>query len=124
MNQSQDVSGRRMYLVTPNDQLRSRVSQFGDAELSELVAKPQAVMTEDLPFEAYFEGWRLVILHNCKLAFLKENLIECPIFEERVAADIFGSASLTEALFDCWWTAEEIDCIEIPTNWKSKKSDE
>ena len=120
MNQSQDIPCRRAYLITPNQVLLDKVKRLGDQDLSMEIAKPQVVMTECLPFEGYLEGWRATILKNCKLAFLNELLIEYPIMDEYMAVSTLGSNIPSADLFDLWWRAEEVECLEIPTDWKNE----
>lgn len=116
---SQDISTRRAYLVRPNDALRAKIEQYRDQDFHEELMKPLVVMTDDLPWEEYFESWRTKILANCKIAFLKEILIEYPVMEAEMAIQILDVGVPSVELFDRWWLAEEIECLQIPTDWKT-----
>ena len=115
---NQEMQERRVYVVTAKNKLLSRVKDIGLEYIVDDFARPQVVMTAEVPFEEYLEGWRAKILELCKIRFLKENLIDCPIVSEEIRIKIFGEEKLSAKLFDRWWLAEESALIEIPTTWK------
>ncbi len=117
MNNSQDIPSRRVYVVRATKELIARVTELGDPDLLQVIARPEVVMTQELPFEEYIEGWRTKILENCKIAFLQELMIEYPIMDKNAAKTLFGNTEPSIELFDKWWMAEEAEYTEIPTNW-------
>ena len=119
MTNNQDIPCRRVYVMRPNESLLEKISLLDDVELLKDINRPQVVMTEELPFEEYLEGWRLKILNICKVTFLKEILLEYPIMNEQTAVELLGSVEPTSELFDQWWEAEEAEYTEIKTNWKN-----
>ena len=116
---SQDISARRAYLVRPNDSLLAKIEEYRGQDFHEDLIKPLVVMTDDLPWEEYFESWRTKILTNCKVAFLNELLTEYPVMEAQMAIQLLGANVPSVELFDRWWVAEEIECLQIPTDWKT-----
>jgi hypothetical protein len=118
-NMTQEVSDRRAYLVSPNESLLAEIEAYRDQDFYEDLIKKLVVMTDYLPWEEYFESWRAKILVNCKMAFLSQLLIEYPAMEAQMAIEILGSNNPSVELFDRWWLAEEIECLQIPTDWKT-----
>ncbi|MCP4157066.1 MAG: hypothetical protein GY757_55650, partial [bacterium] len=65
---SQDIPCRRVYIVQPKEKLLEQVRNLADNDILEGISIPHVVMTEELSFERYLEGWRAKILELCKMA--------------------------------------------------------
>ena len=122
MCSSQDIAARRVYVVKPKKELLDKLIELGESSLIEYIVIPQVVMTEELPFEEYLEGWRSKILTLCKQAFLDELLIEYQFFPEETFIQLFGNETISDKSFDRWWITEEAEYLQIPTNWNPEKS--
>ena len=117
----QDIPDRRVYVVRARPELLKRVAGLGDSDLREALARPYVVMTEELPFERFLEGWRPVIRRVSKIEFLEEVLERCsPFPSDEFAMQALGGTTPTEELFDRWWTAEEAEYIELErSSWRA-----
>lgn len=81
------------------------------------LCQPTIVMTEALPFEGKLEGYRALILEKCKEAFL-EAFFRDGLFSDASQRDaLLGQGISLNESFDLWWTAEEVETIEIQTTW-------
>ena len=113
----QNLSERRAYCVRPRPDLAQRLKSIGMADDIDVLGQHTVVMTESLPFEGRLEGYRILLLKKCKEAFLEAFIEDGPLSEILQREALLGKGlSLTES-FDLWWTAEEIEIIEILTTW-------
>lgn len=120
MEETEDIMDRRVYVVKPGDALFEKLETLEDRDLISQLCKPWVVMTEELPFEEYLEGWRSKILELCKLAFLKENFDfteEYTLYLPEDILSLFVNIEFTREFFDAWWVTEEAEYIQIPTSW-------
>lgn len=118
MPHDQNLLLRRAYLIRPRTELTTalRNSELEEDHV-EFVSRSVVSMTELLPYEGKLEGYRALILRNCKEAFVRE-LFECfPLADDAIRSALLGEIVTLEGCFDKWWTAEEIETIEIPTTW-------
>lgn len=83
----------------------------------DFLGQPTVVMTESLPFEGKLEGYRALILGRCKEVFLDALLQDGPLSNLAQRETLLGQGTSLSAAFDLWWTAEEIDTMEIETTW-------
>jgi hypothetical protein len=113
----QDPSLRRAYLVRPRPELAHRLSALGLAEHIELLGRPAVVMTEAVSYEGKLEGYRALVLRKCKEAFLADQFEFLPLSEAAHREALFGKGVTLADAFDLWWSAEEVETIEIPTTW-------
>lgn len=109
---------RRAYLIRPRAELTTalRGSQLEEEDV-EFLSRPMVSMTELLPYEGKLEGYRAPILKNCKEAFIRELFESLPLADDEIRHALLGEIVTLEGCFDSWWTAEEIETIEIPTTW-------
>jgi hypothetical protein len=113
----QDPSLRRAYLVRPRPELAPRLSVLGLAEDIEFLGQPTVVMTEAVPYEGKLEGYRALVLRKCKEAFLADLFEFLPLSEAAHREVLLGKDVALADAFDLWWSAEEVETIEIPTTW-------
>ena len=108
---------RRAYCIRPRPELATRLEAIGLTDDADFLCQSTVVMTEALPFEGKLEGYRALILKKCKEAFLSELFGYFPLSELAHREALLGKdRSLAEA-FELWWSAEEVDTIEIETTW-------
>lgn len=120
MEDTQDIPDRRVYVVRPGEALLEKLKVVEDHDLVTQLCKPWVVMTEELPFEKFLEGWRSKILELCKSEFLKKNFDfdeEYILYLPEEILPLLPDIEYTKEFFDTWWIAEEADYIQIPTNW-------
>ena len=79
---------------------------------------PFVVMTDELPYEQYLEGWRKTILEQCKINFVRQFIVEYPWIPEEYWEEIPRVNELSAEAFDLYWEAEEAEYLNIPTTWK------
>ncbi len=113
----QNPSERRAYFVRPKENLAQRLESIGMADDVDALCQPTVVMTEALPFEGKLEGYRKLILKRCKEAFVEAFFQDGPLSETSQREALLGNTITLEGFFDLWWTAEEVDTIEIQTTW-------
>lgn len=120
-SRDQDLPRRRVYVIRATPELLARAKGLPDDDLVDVLATPHVVMTEELPFERYLEGWRNSIRVVSKLKFLEEILeTYCPFASVADALQVLGSTTVTEELFDRWWVAEEAEYTELePSSWRT-----
>ena len=118
---SQDIPDRRVYVMLAKPELLARTQSLHDEVLVDTLATPHVVMTEELPFEGYLEGWRSQIQVASKLKFLEDLLGEyCPFETDADARRVLGSITVSEELFDKWWIAEEAEYTELErSSWRT-----
>lgn len=109
---------RRAYLIRPRSELITalRGSQLEKDDV-EFLTRPVVSMTELLPYEGKLESYRVLILRNCKEAFIRDLFEHLPLADDKIRHALLGEIVTIEGCFDRWWTAEEIETIEIPTTW-------
>ena len=112
------ISCRLGYIVKAKDSLFEQLSSVNSG-LGEYFRQNYVLVTENLDYEVYFEGWKKTIKQKCKIHFVKETiyLLDYP---KKELIMLFGEFNSEEDLFDKWWSLELADCDEIPTDWKSK----
>jgi len=108
---------RRAYYVRPKHELAKLLESIGMADAVEFLAEAKVVMTEALPFEGKLEGWRSLILHRCKEAFLNATFEDWPPSDMSRLETLLGKDEEGKLDFDRWWTAAEVDVIEVETSW-------
>lgn len=108
---------RRAYVIRPRPELSQRLEALELSEDLDFLGQPTVVMTEPLPFEGKLEGYRRLILRKCKEAFLQELLEFEPLATESHRIALLSAETPLEQSFDQWWTAEEVDTLEIATTW-------
>ncbi len=108
---------RRAYCMRPRPQLAHRMETLGLAEDFDFIGQPVVVMTETLPFEGKLEGYRALILRRCKEAFLQEFFEDGPLSDLSLRETLLGEDLVLAEAFDLWWTAEEVETLEIKTTW-------
>lgn len=114
---SQNPLCRRTYLVCARPELMMHLQAIGEPELAQIWAAQTTVMTEPLLYEGKLEGYRSAILEKCKEAYLT-SLFELEDWESMAEAEpLLGKYPSLVAMFDQWWTAEEVDTLEIETTW-------
>ena len=116
LSDPQNPTIRRTYLIRPLPKLLEQLTAQGESDAIG-VCGPTALMTEALPFEGGLEGYRGVILSRCKEAFMAGLLEFDPFSDAQKRDSLLGAYPTLVAAFDAWWTAEEIDTIEISTTW-------
>jgi hypothetical protein len=118
MTDDQNPLLRRAYLIRPRAEFTTvlRDSQLG-ADDVEYLSRPIVSMTELLPYEGKLEGYRALVLKNCKEAFIRELFEYLPLADDEIRHALLGEIVTLEGCFDSWWTAEEIETIEVPTTW-------
>ena len=118
MTNNQDIPDRRIYLVKPRIKLINILKNLKEDEIVTDVLRPHVVMTEELPFEEYLEGYRKTVLELCKLGFLKENIHEYPLIPESLWSNIPSINDISVETFDMYWETVEAEYTNIPTTWK------
>lgn len=113
----QNPSSRRAYCIRPRPELAGRLELLGMADELDFLGEPTIVMTESLPYEGKLEGYRSLILQRCKEAFLDALFDDGPLSNLPQREALLGKGTSLTAAFDLWWTAEEVDTIEIQTTW-------
>ena len=113
----QDPLLRRAYAIRPRPELAERLATMGLVDDFDLLGQQTVVMTEAVAYEAKLEGYRALILSKCKEAFLKELFEFLPLSDQANREALLGSSSSLAEAFDLWWTAEEVETIEIETSW-------
>jgi hypothetical protein len=108
---------RRAYLVRPRPELSSRLEVLGLSDDIYFLAQQSVVMTTPLPYEDKIEGYRELILRKCKEAFLQDLMEYEPLADAGYCEALLGSGIALDEAFDRWWTAEEIETLEIATTW-------
>lgn len=123
MAKTQDIESRRVYVVKPKAILLERLSKYGDDRLTDILSRLHVIMTEELPFEEYLEGWRSQTLMVAKSQYLEELLVSYPAFSSASEAEaIIGGSNPSVELFDQWCVAEEAEYTELPTQtWRPNK---
>ena len=120
MKNPQDIPSRRVYVVKPKLELKEHLSKLGKQDLFDYLNEPTVLMTEELPFEEFIEGWRTKIKRKCKEHFIESLSGKYCTFETKEERDqTLGTSTSDEDLFDKWWSTEEADYMQIETNWKS-----
>jgi hypothetical protein len=114
---SQNPPLRRAYVVRPRPELAPRLLALGLADDIEFLSRQTVVMTEAIPFEGKLEGFRALVLKRCKEAFIADFLEFLPLSVAAHRDALFGKDVALADAFDLWWSAEEVDTIEIPTTW-------
>ena len=113
----QNPSERRAYLVRPRENLAQSLESIGMANDVDALCQATVVMTEALPFEGKLEGYRKLILKSCKVAFVEAFFQDGPLSDTSQREALLGKSITLAESFDLWWTAEEVDTIEIQTTW-------
>ena len=122
MSDEQDMLDRRVYVVTPKKALLEKVSPLVDERDLQELSKPHVVMTDELRFEEFIEGWRRSILEKCKEAFLLDEFEYGPLFELEDLDDALGQTVDLLKCFDDWWVAEEAGYTQIETDWQTENA--
>ena len=118
MSNNQDFPTRRIYVVKPRQELIDKLRCLDAREVVGDLTVPFVVMTDELPYEKYLEGWRKTILEQCKLNFIKRFILEFPWIPEEYWEEIPRISELSTEAFDLYWEAEEAHYLNIPTTWK------
>ena len=103
------------YLVVARKELLARLAGL-DSNLVELFSEHYVLSTDELEYEKFFEGWKSVIIDKCKSHFIKEVIFDLDYSKDEMLS-LFGSFESELELFDKWWTLENTDCFQIPTDW-------
>ena len=103
------------YLVKVRGELFTKLREL-DSDLVEYFAENYVMMTDELEYEKYLEGWSKLIISNCKSQFIKEVVYELDYSKDELLT-LFGDFESENELFDKWWTLEYADCMQIPTDW-------
>jgi hypothetical protein len=117
VSDAQNPLMRRAYLIRPRAELEAAIHNLGLSEDTEYLMQTVVTMTEALPYEGKLEGFRSLILAKCKEAFLRDLFEYAPLSDNRTRSALLGDFVTTQECFDRWWTAEEIETVEIPTTW-------
>ena len=103
--------------MRPRPELLQRLEALGLADDADDLGQPTVVMTEALPWEGKLEGYRSLILKKCKEAFLNGFFEFEPLSVLSHREALFGKDIELASAFDLWWTAEEVETVEIETAW-------
>ncbi len=128
MSTDQDMIMRMMYVIRPKDELISVMKNILDPEDLEDMSRPFVVMTEEHPFELYFESWQRGIIKACKEEYLmyesKFEWIWTAEFRNAIGVgvgntiDAYVEKKDMRDFFDRWWQIERAgDYIEIGPKW-------
>ena len=117
----QDIPCRSVYIVRAKPELLERIQALNQIDLMTDLARPTVVMTEELPFEKYLEGWRKTIYQHCQRSFIEQLLHDNnPFPSDAVQIQVLGTETDEIKLFEQWWTAEEADYLQVSTTWHSQ----
>lgn len=120
-NNPQDIPCRRVYIVRAKPELLAHVRALEELDLYITLATPTVVMTDELPFEQYLEGWCKAIYEHCQRNFLHDLLEENnPFPSQEVQTQLLGQETEVLKLFVQHWTMEEADYLQVPTTWKHR----
>lgn len=118
MSHDQDMITRMVYVVRAQPELIEALRGVLDAEGLEILSRPYVVMTQDLPYEPYFESWGRAIVKACKERYLNEELeygeLSNPAFQAAIGLD----KGDMQSSFDRWWHIERAEgYVEIEPSW-------
>jgi hypothetical protein len=97
--------------------LLTQLQALGEIDLAGICCDPTVVMTEPLPYEGKLESFGQLILTKCKEAFIADLFVFEPFSDPVQRHTILGTQSTLTETFDQWWTAEQVDTLEIQTTW-------
>jgi hypothetical protein len=108
---------RRAYAIRARPELAEKLAAIGLADDFDLLGQQTVVMTQAVGFEAKLEGRRELILARCKEAFLNDLFEFFPLSHQSNRQALLGEGLSLAKAFDLWWSAEEVETIEIETSW-------
>ncbi len=103
------------YLVEPRPELAERLRDCVAPELADLLMEPLLYRRQENTGSNWLAAERLL---QVKLLFLADLRQYTPLAEDAGFTRVFGSAQISMALFDRWWTArrfqveEELETLE------------
>jgi hypothetical protein len=103
--------------MRPRPELLQRLRSLDLVDDIDFLSQPTVVMTEALLYEGKLEGYRALILKQCKEAFLSNFFEFTPLSELTHREALLGKDVPLAEAFDLWWIAEEVETIEIKTTW-------
>ena len=118
MSTDQDMNTRMVYVVRAKDELINALRDVLDADGLEILSRPYVVMTQDLPYEPYFESWGRSIIKACKERYLNEELEYGELSNPACRAVIAIDTDDMQSSFDRWWKIERAEgYVEIEPSW-------
>jgi len=110
------VKCRLGYLAKPKDEFITHLREIG-SDLDEYFLQNHVVITDNLEYEEYFEGWKRSILEKAKAHFIVDTIFDLDYSKEEMV-ELFGPFENEIQLFDNCWYFEDADIAQIPTDWK------
>lgn len=104
------------YLAKPKDELIAHLKEM-ESDLDEYFIQNYVVITDELEYEEYFEGWKNRVIEQAKDHFIKDTVLELDYTQEELIS-IFGAFENNVQLFDLWWQFEETDISQMATCWQ------
>lgn len=113
-----DMAIRLVFVVRAKAELIAALKDLLPAAGLRRLLRPSIVMTQELPYELYFESWSRAIIQASKERYVSEELafgnLSNPAF--RLAVDI--DTDDLQGSFDRWWHIEEAETYtEIEPTW-------
>ncbi len=118
LSADQDMSTRIVYVVRARDELIRALKDVLDAEGLQILSRPYVVMTQELPYELYFESWGRAIIKVCKARYLSDELEYGEVSIPACQAIIDIDTDDKQGSFDRWWHIERAEgYTEIEPTW-------
>ena len=107
---------RLAFLLMPIPSLRDRLVG-AQSDLRGYFQPGQVVVTDELDYETYFEGWKSRVETSAKKFYVLDFVRTLEYTEDEMLS-IFGGFESDLELFDKWWVLNELSCSEMPTDWR------
>lgn len=119
MSSAEDLITRMVYIIRAKDELISALKEDLDIEGIKILSRPSVIMSEERPYELYFESWHNLIYRTVKEEYLAWEFefgeLSRVELREIVGIDV-GTPDKSE-IFDRWWQIERAkDYVEL-TPW-------